>query len=90
MRLFTHKDVEQHGAIRGAGSIALKNWPGDLIACPLWHHQHGLSDASGYGARLVSRYKLSLNGRLYRIYHTCYGNASSAWIKVRGRQIYIY
>lgn len=61
-----------------------------LIDAPLPHHDRGLQyTASGYGAKIPTRYKVRLNGRLYRVYATCYGNAASNWIKAGGTQWWV-
>lgn len=61
-----------------------------LIDAPLPHHIMGLQyTASGYGAKIPTRYKVRFNNRLYRVYATCYGNASSTWIKANGCQLWL-
>jgi len=63
----------------------------DLVDCPLEWQKRGLQQTStGYGAKLTSRYKIHFEGKLRRIYHTCYGNASSAWFIFDGGRIYIH
>lgn len=58
-----------------------------LIEAPLAHHKQGLQyTASGYGAKIPTRYKVRFNGRLYRVYATCYGNVSTSWIVANGCQ----
>lgn len=87
MKLFTSADAPD---TMGKFESMPINYPADLVHCPLWWHKQGLQKtASGYGAKIESAYKINFNGKLYRIYHTCYGNASSAWFTVRGRRIYV-
>ena len=63
---------------------------GDFVDSPLWWHKLGLSQtASGYGGKLTSRYKTQFNGRLYRVYVMCYGNAGSAYIIVKGVRLFL-
>lgn len=89
MKQFTDKDVRQHGAITGAGSINT-NGTEDLVYSPLEWQKRGLQEtASGYGAKLTNSYKISFNGKLFRLYTTRYGNAGSTWFKVKGRTIYV-
>lgn len=89
MKLFTTQDTTPHGAVAGALSLSIE-YPKDLHSAPLWRHRQGLQKtASGYGGKIESSHKLSFNGRLYRIYHTCYGNASSAWIKAKGVTVFV-
>ena len=58
---------------------------GRFVHTPLWWHKQGLQQtASGYGGKLTSAYKTEYNGRLYRVYHMCYSNASTAYIVVLG------
>lgn len=62
----------------------------DLIDAPLWWHERGLQQtASGYGRKLTNRYKISFNGKEYRLYTTIFSNAGSTWFKVKGRTIYV-
>ncbi len=86
MKNFTLAETEPH-----AGHLGLFiDYPKDLVSAPLWWHKRGLSKtASGYGGKIESSYKISFEGRLYRIYHTCYGNASSAWFTSKGRKVYV-
>jgi hypothetical protein len=63
---------------------------GDLVDCPLWWHRQGLiQTSSGYGGKLTSRYKISLDGKLRRLYHTCYGNAASTWFTLKGEKVHV-
>ena len=60
-----------------------------LIHSPLEWQKRGLQQTrTGYGAKLTTQNKALYNGRLYRIYCTCYGNAGTAWFKAKG-QMYI-
>lgn len=69
------------------GSMLQKN---RMFDCPLWWHTKGLSQtASGYGKKLTTRYKITHRGRLYRIYATCYSNAASHYIIVKGKNLYL-
>jgi len=89
MKQFTFDDTREHGCVAGAKSLSI-DYPQDLKSDPLDWQKRGLQEtASGYGARLRSTYKIHFEGKLRRIYHTCYGNASSAWIKVRGVKVFI-
>ena len=63
---------------------------GDLIDAPLDWQRRGLSQtASGYGAKLTTSRKISFDGKLYRVYCTCYGNAGSCWFVAKGRKIWV-
>lgn len=89
-RQFTDNDVREHTAVPGAGKIFLTNYHEDLIDAPLWWHKQGLQQtASGYGRKLTQRYKISFNGKEYRLYTTIFSNAGSTWFKVKGRTIYV-
>ena len=54
---------------------------------PLWWHKAGLSQtASGYGSKLTSsKVVLLKDGRVRRVYITCWSNSGSAWITL-GKQ----
>lgn len=61
-----------------------------VINAPLWWHEQGLNyTQSGYGAKIPTRYKIRHNGKLKRIYTTCYGNASSLWVMVGGTKLFL-
>lgn len=89
MKHFTTQDTNPHGCVNGALSLVI-DYPQDLVFSPLPWQKRGLQKtASGYGAKIESEYKLSFNGKLYRIYHSCYGNSSSAWIVSKGTKVFI-
>ena len=68
---FTTNDVN-HGAICADRT--------ELIDAPLWWQKQGLSQTrSGYGSKLTMRYKINFNGKLYRLYCTCYSNNGTVW-----------
>jgi hypothetical protein len=63
----------------------------ELVEKPLWWHKQGLSQtASGYGSKLTSSRCVKLpDGTLRRVYITCYSNAGSAWITIKGKKLYL-
>lgn len=66
----------------------------EVKEAPLAHHLLGLQEtASGYGAKLTTRYMVKVdNGltvRWYRVYSTCYSSVSSEYIVVRGERIQV-
>lgn len=66
------------------------NGTDELIFAPLDWQKRGLSQtASGYGNKLVSRYKVRFEGRDYRLYVTCFSNTGSTWFTVRKQRIYV-
>lgn len=44
---------------------------------------------TGYHAKQATSYKTQYNGRIYRVYSTCYGNAASLWIMVKGVKLFV-
>lgn len=62
--------------------------PYELIDRPLWWHERGLSQtASGYGSKLASRRCARLpDGRVRRIYVTCWSNSGTAWVTLDGKR----
>jgi hypothetical protein len=87
MKEFTEKDLVPHA---GSVGLFLDDNHNDLVLSELPWQKRGLQQTStGYGAKLTSSFKISFEGKLYRLYHTCYGNASSAWFTVKGRKIYV-
>jgi hypothetical protein len=84
-KLFTDKDVDDAGQFPKIFADS-----SELVDAPLDWQKRGLSQtASGYGGKLTGSRKINFNGKLYRIYHTQYSNAGSAWFTVKGRKIYI-
>lgn len=62
----------------------------DLIDSPLPWQSLGLQEtASGYGRKLTSHFKISFEGKQYRIYTTCFSSSGSSWFKVKGKKIYV-
>ena len=89
LKHFLESDVRAHGAIEGAGSIYITSTD-NLLYVPLDWQKRGLQQtASGYGAKLTSSYKISFEGKLYRLYVTQYGNVGSTWFRVRGCKIFV-
>jgi hypothetical protein len=63
-----------------------------VIDDPLpWHEQGLQQTATGYGAKLTSRYSVQIDGekRKRRVYITRWANAGSAWFIHEGVQQYI-
>jgi hypothetical protein len=44
---------------------------------------------TGYGSKITTDYKVEYEGRLYRVYATCFSNAASHWILVKGEKIFV-
>ena len=72
------------------------NWeylpePYEIFSRPLWWHEKGLQQtASRYGAALTSSRCVRLpDGSVRRIYVTCFSNAGTAWVKIRGRKFIV-
>lgn len=67
----------QHGAPGGpylTESVEVKE-------APLWWQERGLSyTASGYGARIATRYMIKRDGRWRRVYSYCYSNSGTTFI----------
>lgn len=62
----------------------------ELVNAPMWWHTAGKTETrTGYGKRLNSGLKINFNGRLYRIYVTCFSNAGTAWFVSKGRKIVV-
>jgi len=65
--------------------------PYELIERPLPWQRRGLQETvTGYGAKLTSSRCVKLpDGRVRRIYITCYSNNGSAWITLNGERLYL-
>jgi hypothetical protein len=63
----------------------------EVLDRPLWWHLQGLQQtASGYGSKLTSSRCVRLaDGRVRRVYITCWSNSGSAWILLDGERQYI-
>jgi len=85
MKLFTDKDVDTGGQFPRINCET-----SELVMSLLPWQKRGLQQTStGYGAKLTSSFKINFNGKLRRLYHTCYGNASSCWFVTKGRKIFV-
>jgi hypothetical protein len=49
------------------------------------------TNASGYGSRIATQHLVRLDGAgpWRRIYATCFSNAASLWISVKGQRLYL-
>lgn len=62
----------------------------DLFPAPLDWQKRGLQEtASGYGAKLTTVHMLCLDGRMYRVYCTCYSNNGTCYITRKGQKIIV-
>lgn len=85
MKKFTSQDLN----LRGELPRLIVNRQ-ELVDSPLGFHKLGLQQtASGYGSKLTSRYKIDYNGKLHRVYASCFGNAASHWFVSAGQKIFI-
>jgi len=48
-------------------------------------------DAQGYGRKIATgrMVRLQANPRWYRVYATCFSNAASHWITVKGQKLHV-
>lgn len=62
----------------------------ELVFAPLpWQERGLVQTRSGYGSKLTTQRKINFNGKLYRIYATCYSNVASNWFTVKGQKIFV-
>ena len=86
-KVFFEKDIDAQSSCPG---IYTGDFHADLVNDPLPWQKAGLQQtATGYGGKLTSSYKINFNGRLYRIYTTCFSNCASHWFTVSGRKIWV-
>lgn len=82
MTQFTAADVKREQFIYASKE--------DLVYAPLPWQKLGLQQtASGYGNKLTSPYKICFEGRLYRLYVTCFSNAGSTWFVAKGKKYFV-
>lgn len=43
----------------------------------------------GYGCKIPTIWKIPHNGKLYRVYATCYSNCASHWIMCKGEKLHV-
>jgi len=90
MKMFTAFNDSNVSKSTDFPSIDLNDYEKELIDSPLWWHIQGLSQtASGYGTKLVNRYKINFNNKNYRLYTTGFSNSGKTYFTVHGRQIFI-
>ena len=44
---------------------------------------------TGYGQKITTIYKVPFNGRLFRVYATCFSNCASHWITSKGEKLFV-
>jgi hypothetical protein len=60
----------------------------DVRYAPLPWQLAGLTwTASGYGAKIATKWQILTGGRWRRVYATCYSNAPSLWIQRKAHRI---
>lgn len=84
MKPFTDADVQPvHGDYAdGRLYVAREDLVEDLLP---WQKAGLQQTASGYGSRLTMSSKISFNGKLYRLYCTCFSNCGTVWFKAKGK-----
>lgn len=79
IRKFTEQDIVETDRLYVKTS--------ELLIRPLWWHKRGLQQtSSGYGRKLTTRYMLWFEGRLRRVYVTCFSNNGTAWFTYKKGQ----
>jgi hypothetical protein len=53
---------------------------------PLYHEQGYWQTATGYGGKLITRYKVEWNGRIRRVYCMCWSNVGTLYILCKGER----
>lgn len=62
----------------------------ELVLCETWWQKQGLSQtASGFGAKMLTRWKVKHNGRLKRIYCAIWSNSGTCYIIHKGEKIIV-
>jgi len=62
----------------------------DLVdAPPRWMKDGFTETSTGYGRRLNTGRKINFNGKLYRLYATCFSNNASVWFTAKGTKIFV-
>lgn len=86
MKHFTSADVKPSSSWDGEIAADLK----DLIFDPPAWMKMGLQEtASGYGKRLNSGYKISFNGRKYRVYVCIFSNSGTSYFITKKKRIVV-
>ena len=91
MKNFQGLDVTSWlSSIDGTRMLRLSAEYEDLIEAPMWYHDKGLRETiSGYGRKLNSGYKISFQGKLYRVYTTIFSNSGTNWFTANGHRIIV-
>lgn len=88
MKQFTIANTRPHGCI--ANALILSADRTELVHAPTDWQKRGLQQtASGYGRKLNSGFKIHFDGKLRRLYATCYSNAASVWFEFKGQTVYV-
>ena len=46
-------------------------------------------DATGYGKKIRTIYKVEHEGKLFRVFATCFSNCASLWIMTKGKKLFV-
>ncbi len=46
-------------------------------------------DAMGYGNKIRTIYKVEHEGKLFRVFATCFSNCASHWIMTKGKKLFV-
>ena len=57
---------------------------------PLWWQLQNLTyTATGYGAKIPTRYMVKYDKRIYRVYCAIFGNVGTCWVKIKGEKVIV-
>ena len=85
MKKFTKTDL-----IPWAGGQGLMVDRSELVIKMLDWQKRGLQEtATGYGSKLTTSLMIHFEGKMRRIYCTCYSNAGSCWFRWGGDKVFI-
>jgi len=85
MKQFTDQDVVQSDHL----NRILASCKELIDAPPEWMKRGKTETTSGYGSKLNSGFKISFNGKIYRIYTTIFSNSGTNWFVSKGRKIIV-
>lgn len=71
------------------GPISLTRSTPKGVRRTAWGTYYPGQNMEGYGSKITTDYILTYKGRKYRVYATCFSNAASYWVTVKGEKTHL-
>lgn len=69
--------------------MPIENLPDNTKIIVTQHTPKYTPTASGYSAKIPTRFMAMVNNRFYRVYAGCYSNVASYYVLIKGERVYV-